>query len=104
MAFKTYSGKDVLPHALVVDNSVMMRWLFNDGSASDQQYAQTVLQHIQSQKPSVIVPYLWVYEAAFVVHYYVKQGKVSHENSLKHLDALFDVCDVIRGEETKKTL
>ena len=50
------------------------------------------------------MPYIWVYEASFVVNFYTKKGKVSHEDSIKHLDSLFDLCQVIRGEETPKEL
>ena len=89
---------------IVVDNSVMMRWLFNDGSEADQQYAQKVLCHIEKRKPQVIVPYLWVNEASFVVNYYTKKGMVSFEESMTHLNSLFDLCTVIRGKETPSEL
>ena len=104
MAFSVLTNGQLLSNALVVDNSVMMRWLFNDGSETDQQYAQKVLHYIETSKAKVIVPYIWVYEASFVVNFYTKKGKVSHADSRKHLDSLFDLCQVIRGEETPKEL
>jgi predicted nucleic acid-binding protein len=104
MAFKSLKNDQLLSNAIVVDNSVMMRWLFKDGSESDQHYAQTVLRHIDVDKPHVIAPSIWVYEAAFVVNYYAKKDIVSYETSMNHLNSLFDVCTVIRGEETPAML
>lgn len=104
MAFNTLAKGELLSDAIVVDNSVMMRWLFNDGSETDQQYARKVLRHVEARKPQVIVPYIWVYEASFVINYYAKKGIVSYEEGMKHLDSLFDLCSVIRGEETPSEL
>jgi predicted nucleic acid-binding protein len=104
MAFNMLATEQLLSNAIVVDNSVMMRWLFNDGSEKDTQYAQKVLNHIEVHKLKVIVPYLWVYEASFVVNFYVKKAMISHKKSIKHLESLFDLCLVIRGEETPKDL
>ena len=104
MAFKSLENDQVLPNAIVVDNSVMMRWLFKDGSETDQHYAQTVLHYIEADQPHVIAPSIWVYEAAFVVNYYAKKDSVSYETSMNHLDSLFDLCTVIRGEQTPAML
>lgn len=104
MAFNSLAKDQVLSDAIVVDNSVVMRWLFKDGSENDQQYAQSVLLHIEVHKPQVIVPYIWVYEASFVVNYYSKKELVSYENGINHLDSLFNLCTVIRGEETPSAL
>ncbi len=104
MAFNTLVKGELLSDAIVVDNSVMMRWLFNDGSKTDQQYAQKVLRHVEVRKPQVIVPYIWVYEASFVVNFYAKKRIVSYGESISYLDSLFDLCSVIRGEETPSEL
>lgn len=100
MVFNSLTKGRLSSDAIVVDNSVMTRWLFNDGLEADQQYAQNVLHHIEAHKPQVIVPYIWVYEASFVVNYYTKKGTISFEEGMTHLDSLFDLCAVIRGEET----
>ncbi len=104
MAFKSLTKNQLVSDAMVVDNSVMMRWLFKDGSESDLRYAQKVLGHIEAHKPPVIVPYIWVYEASFVVNYYVKKDIISYETGMNHLDSLFDLCSVIRGEEIPSIL
>jgi hypothetical protein len=49
----------------ILDNSVSMRWLFGDGSPSDQQYAGRVLQSMTSV--SVLVPSVWGLEVANVI-------------------------------------
>jgi predicted nucleic acid-binding protein len=46
----------------VLDNSVVMRWLFGDGSDADQTYAHQVLDAIA--KGMALVPSLWGLEVA----------------------------------------
>ncbi len=104
VGFKTVATSELFEQPLVVDNSVMMRWLFRDGSEKDQQYAQRVLDRLKTDGKQVIAPYLWVYEAAFVVHFYVRKHDISARTGQEHLEALFDLCTVIRGEETPASL
>jgi predicted nucleic acid-binding protein len=80
---------------LVVDNSVMMRWLFDDGSARDRRYAQKVLKQIKDDGLRVLVPYIWVYEATYVVNYYVQEGQIDHEGAMNRLNSLSDLCTVV---------
>jgi len=63
VAFNNLAKDEVLSNIIVVGNSVMMRWLFKDDPGNDQQYAQTVLLHIEVYKPWVVVLYIWVYKA-----------------------------------------
>jgi predicted nucleic acid-binding protein len=49
----------------VLDNSVTMRWLFGDGSPSDQAYAKQVLGLITVG--NVLVPSVWCLEVANVI-------------------------------------
>lgn len=84
-----------MERALVVDNSVMMRWLFDDGSPSDRRYAARVLETIQAQNLQVIVPNIWVYECSFVVSYYFNQQVLPAADARRHLEYLSDVCTVI---------
>lgn len=96
MAFETLApGENQNGNALVLDNSVMMRWLFDDGSPADRRYAASVFQYIQASQCSVLVPYVWVYEAAFVVNYYVQQGDIEQEEGSSHLESLHDLSSVI---------
>ena len=99
MAFKSLAKGERYDNVLVVDNSVMMRWLFKDGSASDQACAKNILKAIKTNQFTVLVPYLWVYESAFVTHYYTKQQVISGEGATSRLKALFELSTVVRGEE-----
>ena len=104
MAFRHLGHGETIEHGVVVDNSVMMRWLFRDGSEEDQRYARLVLSCLKADSTPVVAPYLWVYEAAFVVHHYVRKGAISPETGADHLKGLFDLCTVVRGEETPVAL
>ncbi len=104
MAFSTLEKDQIINNIIVVDNSVMMRWLFKDGSEEDQQHAQKILHHIKEGQLQVLVPYIWVYESSFVVNYYKQKELITVEAAAKHLHVLFELCSVIRGEEKPQTL
>ena len=96
MAFETLEpGRITNNTELIVDNSVMMRWLFDDGSARDRRYAQKVLGRIKDDGLRVLVPYIWVYEAAFVVNYYAQEGQIDHKGAVNRLNSLSDLCTVV---------
>lgn len=99
MAFRTLRQNEQLENPIVVDNSVMMRWLFHDGSEADQSYARQVLNAIGTQQLQIIVPYVWVYEAAFVVEHYCRRNEIAYDQCTTQLTWLFDLSLVIRGEE-----
>lgn len=82
--------------AIVVDNSVVMRWILDDGSNRDRRYARSVLDYVMQHEATVLVPVLWVYEAAFVVQYYVKQDALACMEAHNHLSALFNVLTVMQ--------
>ena len=51
--------------SFVLDNSVAMCWLLNDGRAADIAYSLKVLEALKAT--SAVVPGLWALEAANVV-------------------------------------
>lgn len=51
--------------SFVLDNSVVMRWYFGDGSVSDLEYASRVLDSMTSA--AVLVPGVWGLEVANVL-------------------------------------
>jgi len=104
VAFSILKPGEQLENSVVVDNSVMMRWLYLDGSSSGQAYAQKVLHTIGSQAIQIIVPYIWVYESAFVVEYYSRRDNLDHDQCMEQLNWLFDLCTVVRGSETPARL
>ncbi len=99
MAFSTHMPAEVDANSLVLDNSVMMHWLFDDGSPGDQRYAKKVLDYIEAASLHVFVPHLWVHEAAFVVGYYSRQQALDLEHCMNNLNFLFDVCTVVAAKD-----
>lgn len=87
-------GKVYSREGIVVDNSVAMRWLIASGKAADQRYAQRVRDFIGEHRPQVMVPYLWTYEAANVVAYYVRQGELEYRLAINTLLALNDLFSI----------
>ena len=73
----------------VLDNSVSMRWLFEDGSPSDIKYADKVLDVLSDG--GAIVPVVWALEVTNVLVRSERAGVVSTQKSdafLKTLSAL----------------
>ncbi len=99
MAFSVPAALQASDSAIVVDNSVMMRWLFNDGSPSGQSRAKRVLESVSKNDQQILVPYVWVYESAFVVNFYTQKGNISRKDGAQHLKALFNLSTIVRGEE-----
>ena len=104
MGYKTPGKGERYANAVVIDNSVIMRWLFNDGSNTDQQYSKDVLQSLQNQQLTVLVPPIWIYESAFVTNHYLKQQVISLADVNQQLDMLFDLVNVIHTQQTPTEL
>ena len=90
--------------SLVLDNSVAMRWLIASGKPADQRYARSVRDFIYEQRPQVIVPYLWTYEAANVVAQYVGLGELDYSAGANTLIALHDIISIFVEKETPLAL
>ena len=105
MAFETLEpGRITNDTKLIVHNSVMMRWLFDDGSARDRRYAQKVLKQIKDDGLRVLVPYIWVYEAAYVVSHYAQEGQIDIKGAVNRLNSLSDLCTVVIDKVSPSTL
>lgn len=70
----------------VLDNSVTMRWLFGDGSSSDQTYSRQVLASISNA--NVIVPEVWSLEVANVIVRAEKKFGLTEARSSAFMHAL----------------
>ena len=70
----------------VLDNSVTMCWLLNDGRPSDISYALKVLTSLT--KTQAVVPGLWALEAANVVTKAESKGLVSEAQSQAFVSTL----------------
>jgi predicted nucleic acid-binding protein len=75
---------------LVIDNSVVMRWLFNDGSEADRDYAEKVANLVETH--DVYVPALFVPEAANVISRALKAKVISKAESTKCFDLIDEMA------------
>ncbi|WP_018877871.1 type II toxin-antitoxin system VapC family toxin [Thioalkalivibrio sp. ALE28] len=76
---------------LVLDNSIVMRWLLSDGSPADQEVAATVLRSIESGDIRLIAPSVWPLEVANVVARAESQGLVTEAETTRFLALLQDL-------------
>ena len=72
--------------SFVLDNSVAMCWLLNDGRASNVSYALKVLDALQTDV--AVVPGLWALEAANVVAKVEAKGLVTEARTQAFVAAL----------------
>jgi predicted nucleic acid-binding protein len=87
---------------LVIDNSVVMRWLFNDGSAADRDYAIKVAGLVETH--DVYVPALFVAEAANVISRALKAKVISKAESATCFDLIEDLgATAVPPENTSAT-
>lgn len=75
---------------VVIDNSVVMRWLFNDGSKADKDYARKVAELVETH--DVHVPALFVAEAANVISRALKAQVISNEDSAACFDLINEMA------------
>lgn len=88
---------------LVIDNSVVMRWLFNDGSEADRGYAEKVANLVETH--DVYVPALFVPEAANVISRALKVKVISKEDSAACFDLIDEMAaNVVPPQETSAVM
>lgn len=95
MGFKTLLTIGRYSDLLVIDNSVIMRWFFNDVSERDRGYSEFVLSYMKENKIKPVVPSLWVSEASFVSSAYVKNKRFSRDVVQEKLRNAFDMLLVV---------
>lgn len=72
--------------SLVLDNSVSMRWCFNDGSAADISYAEAVMDAMTTCDAQV--PVIWPLEVANVMARAEHHGQIDTDHSTRFLALL----------------
>jgi predicted nucleic acid-binding protein len=72
----------------VLDASVALSWLLFDGKASDQRYAQAVLEAMKSPDAAAEVPVIWGLEVANVLAKAEAKGVVTEAQSEAYLEML----------------
>jgi predicted nucleic acid-binding protein len=77
---------------LVLDNSVVMRWLFGDGSEADRRYAEDVLACFEQEETVALVPAVWPLEVGNVVARAEAKGLLQEAHSIAFLSSLRDLA------------
>lgn len=104
MGYKLPGETEGYANPIVIDNSMVMHWLFDDGSTADEHYAKSALAAVKDRQLTVLVPPIWVYESASVTNHYVKQKYINQTNSRRQLDMLFQLVNVISTHQTPMEL
>jgi len=72
----------------VLDNSVVMRWLFADGSETDRAYANHVLDRLADPDAHAVAPAVWPLEVANVIARAEARHSLSESRSTEFLRLL----------------
>jgi predicted nucleic acid-binding protein len=72
----------------VLDNSIVMRWFFNDGSIKDRQYSEEILNLIVSGSHTPITPGIWPLEIANVISRAESMGQIAETRSAHFLEII----------------
>ena len=72
----------------VLDNSIVMRWFFNDGSIKDRQYSEGVLNLIVLGSNTPITPGIWPLEIANVISRAESMGQIEETRSAHFLEII----------------
>lgn len=88
----------------VLDNSVAMRWLFADGSASDERYANWILEQLTNPGCQAIAPSIWPLEVANVISRAERQDLLQEARSTQFLNILADLNVAIDTQTVERAL
>ncbi|CAM3744534.1 type II toxin-antitoxin system VapC family toxin [Polynucleobacter antarcticus] len=72
----------------VLDNSIVMRWLFDDGGTKDRQYSETILNSIVAGTYTPIAPGIWPLEIANVISRAEAMGQIEEMRSAHFLEII----------------
>jgi predicted nucleic acid-binding protein len=76
----------------VLDNSVTMRWLLQDGDAERIAYANKVLELLTQETAEAMVPGIWALEVANVIIKTQAKGQVSEARAAAFVGLLQEMC------------
>ncbi len=76
----------------VLDNSVVMRWLFGDGLPEDLDYANRVLEILKQDGSVAMVPSVWPLEVGNVIARAEARGFLREARSAEFLGILQDMA------------
>lgn len=78
--------------AFVLDNSVVMRWLFRDGTTEALEYADRILDRLADASCQALVPCVWALEVGNVIARAEAKGLLQEARSAEFLGILNDMA------------
>ena len=88
----------------VLDNSVVMRWLLNDGSEERLAYASKVLDLLTQDTSEALVPGVWSLEVANVLVKAQAKGLVSEARASAFVGLLSEMTITVDGSTAARAL
>lgn len=76
----------------VLDNSVVMRWLFGDGTQEAIKYSTRILEFLKQENHVAVVPCVWALEAGNVIVRAEAKGLLQEARSAEFLGILLDMA------------
>ena len=104
MGYKLLEAVSSKQNLVAIDNSIIVRWLVGDGSDTDREIANLILNAISLKEICPIVPSLWIYEASNVIASYVKRTQIEESIGLKRLMMPFEACNIIEFKPSLELL
>ena len=88
----------------VLDNSVVMRWLLNDGSQERLAYAARVLDLLTQENAEALVPGVWSLEVANVLVKAQTKGFVSEARAIAFVGLLGEMAITVDSSTAARAL
>ena len=88
----------------VIDNSVVMRWLFGDGAQADIDYAERILGIMQNDGSVAMAPAVWPLEVGNVIVRAEARNLLPEARSTEFLALLQDMAIEIDHRGTERAL
>ena len=88
----------------VLDNSVVMRWLLQDGSAERLLYAQRILNLLADDANHAVVPNIWPLEVANVIAKAQAKGLLTEARAAAFIGLLNDMAIAIDTKTAAQAL
>ena len=88
----------------VLDNSVVMRWLFRDGQQEAVDYADHVLGLMVNEETEAVVPCVWALEVGNVIARAEAKGMLQEARSAEFVGILQDMAIVLDQRSNEHSL
>jgi len=88
----------------VLDNSVVMRWLFVDGTQNALDYSARILKLLAQEDNTAVVPFVWGLEVGNVIVRAESKGLLQEARSAEFLGILHDMAIEIDDRSNQQAL